>query len=290
VSPVSPANTGARGPDAAWSGRRVLITGGSSGIGKHLAAELLRRGAVVGIVADDARRLETAEAELKQISPQVWSHRCDVAVLDDVRTMARAYRERFDAPEVLINNAGYAVYYTFEQTRPEEIHRLVDVNFVGAALVTREFLPDMIRTGGGRIVMIASIAGRIPLTPCGVYSAAKHGLVALAQTLRVEVARFNVRLHVVCPGRVETDFFAHESFTTRAHRAETERTIPIESVTQSVLDAVARNRFMTHVPRWYGLLAWLFAAAPAVCGPVLRRLLTARVEALYAGAPARRSD
>ena len=75
----------------------------------------------------------------------MWSHPCDIAILDDVRAMARAYRERFDAPDVLINNAGYAVYYTFEQMPPEEIHRLFDVNLIGAALVTREFLPDMIR-------------------------------------------------------------------------------------------------------------------------------------------------
>jgi len=269
-----------------WTGRKVVITGGSSGIGKHLAAELLRRGAWVGIVADDAARLAAAEADLKGISPHVWSHACDVALLDDVRAMGRAYRERFDAPEVLINNAGYAVYYTFEQTRPEEIHRLVDVNFVGAALVTREFLPDMIRAGGGRITMIASIAGRIPMTPCGVYSAAKHGIVALAETLRVEVARFNVRVHVVCPGRVETDFFSHESFKTRAHRAETERTIPIETVTRSVIHAIERNRFMTYVPRSYAVLSWLAHAFPVVTGPVLRRLMASRVDSMYTSPPA----
>ena len=274
-------------PASEWAGRNVLITGGSSGIGKHLAAELLRRGARVGIVADDAERLRAAESDLQRISPDVWSHACDVALLDDVRAMARAYRERFDAPEVLINNAGYAVYYTFEQTRPEEIHRLVDVNFVGAALVTREFLPDMIRAGGGRIAMIASIAGRIPMTPCAMYSAAKHGIVALAETLRVEVARFNVRLHVVCPGRVETNFFAHESFRTRAHRAETERTIPIETVTRSVIEAIERDRFMTYVPRSYALLSWLANAFPLVSGPVLRRLMASRVDSMYASPPAR---
>ena len=125
--------------------------------------------------------------------PDVWSYACDIAVLDEVRAMARAYRERFDAPEVLINNAGYAVYYTFEQMPSEEIHRLFDVNLIGAALVTRELLPDMIRTGGGRVVMMASIAGRIPMTPCGVYSASKHGLVALAELLQVETARFNIK-------------------------------------------------------------------------------------------------
>jgi short-subunit dehydrogenase len=265
-----------------WSGRRVLITGGSSGIGKHLAGELLRNGASVGIVADDPVKLHHAETELKQISSEVWTHPCDVSVLDDVRSMAGNYRRRFEAPEVLINNAGYAVYYTFEQTASDELQRLFQVNLVGAALVTREFLPDMIRTGGGHVVMMASIAGRIPMTPCGAYSASKHGLVALAELLAIETARFNVKLHVVCPGRVETDFFAHESFQTRAQRPETARTIPIGAVSRAVMTAVDRNRFMTYVPWYYGMLPWLAAAAPGIVKPFWHRLLTSRIDDVYA--------
>jgi short-subunit dehydrogenase len=278
----------AGGVEFNWNRRRTLITGGSSGIGKQLATDLLLRGALVGIVADDPAKLRTAESELKQVSPNVWSHPCDVAVLDDIRAMARAYREQFDAPDVLINNAGYAIYYTFEQMRSEEIRRLLDVNLAGAALVTREFLPDMIRAGGGHIVMMASIAGRIPMTPCSVYSAAKHGLVALAELLRVETARFNMQIHVICPGRVETDFFSHESFKDRAHRPETSRTIPIEVVSRAVVDAVGRNRFITYVPGYYGLLAWLAAALPLVSRPLWQRLMRARVESIYASSPGNR--
>jgi len=279
-----------RGRDFTWAGRRVLITGGSSGIGRHLAEYLLRRGAHVGIVADEPNKLAAAEAALKQVSPEVWSYPCDVAVLDDVRAMAQAYRERFDAPEVLVNNAGYAVYYTFERMPSEEIHRLFDVNLTGAALVTREFLPGMIRAGGGHIVMMASIAGRIPMTPCGVYSASKHGLVALAELLQVETSRFNVRVHVICPGRVETDFFSHESFKARAHRPETARTIPIESVSKAVVNAVERDRFMTNVPRSYGLLVWLAGAMPLVFKPLWHRLMASRVESVYASPTGGRVD
>jgi short-subunit dehydrogenase len=267
----------------------VLITGGSSGIGKQLASDLLSRGAHVGIVAHHPEKLRAAELQLRQISPEVWSHACDVAILDEVRAMAQSYCERFDAPEVLINNAGYAVYHTFEQMPAEEIHRLFDVNLVGAALVTRELLPGMIRAGGGRVVMMASIAGRIPMTPCGVYSAAKHGLVALAELLRVETARFNIKVHVVCPGRVESDFFAHPSFKARLHRPETSRTIPVQAVSQAVIDAVERNRFMTCVPRHFGFLAWLAAAMPLVFRPFWHRFLSARVESLHRG-PATTND
>jgi short-subunit dehydrogenase len=204
--------------------------------------------------------------------------------------MTSAYRERFGAPDVLINNAGYAVYYTFDRMSSEEIRRLFDVNLVGAALVTREFLPDMIRSGGGHIVMMASIAGRIPMTPCGVYSASKHGLVALAELVQVETARFNIKVHVVCPGRVETNFFSHESFRLRAHRPETTRTIPIESVSRAVINAVAQNTYLTYVPWHYGILAWLAATAPGVFRPFWRRLMMSRVQSAPAGANDQRAD
>jgi short-subunit dehydrogenase len=275
---------------SSWAGRRVLITGGSKGIGKRLARDLLLRGAIVGIVSDDVGNLQAAVSELRQLSPNVWSSACDVAILDQVREMARAYRQEFGAPEVLINNAGYAIYYTFEQTNAEEIQRLFDVNLVGAAIVTREFLPDMIRAGGGHIVMMASIAGRIPMTPCGVYSVAKHGLVTLAEVLRMETARFNMEIHVVCPGRVETDFFSHPSFKGRAFRPETTRTIPIEAVSHAVIDAVDRNRFMTNVPRHYGVLAWLTAAFPFLVGPLWRSLMASRVDSVYAQSSGHRGE
>jgi short-subunit dehydrogenase len=266
-----------------WTGQRVLITGGSSGIGKQIAADLLRLGATVGIVAEDDNRLQAAEAALKQISPQVWSHRCDVANLSDVRAMTGAYRERFGAPNVLINNAGYAVYYAFEQMSSEEIYRLFQVNLVGAAFVTREFLPDMIRAGGGHIVMMASIAGRIPMTPCSVYSASKHGLVALSELVQIETRRSSIAVHVICPGRVETDFFAHESFRRRPPRPESTRTIPIDAVSQAVIRAVRRNRFLTYVPWRYGILAWFAAAVPPLFKPFWHRLMTSRVESILSG-------
>ena len=77
-----------------WAGKKTIVTGGSSGIGKHVAADLLRLGAHVAIVADGSDKLERAEAELKQISAHVWSHACDVARLDDIDAMAREYREQ----------------------------------------------------------------------------------------------------------------------------------------------------------------------------------------------------
>jgi uncharacterized protein len=264
-----------------WASRRTVITGGSSGIGKQVAEHLLRLGAHVAIVADGADKLARAEADLKRISPHVWAYRCDVSRSEDIAALVRAYRSAFGAPQVIVNNAGYAVYEPFERMSSSEIHRLFDVNLSGAALLTRAFLPDMIRSGGGDVVFVSSIAGRIPMTPCSVYSAAKHGMVALGELLRVELARFNVRVQVVCPGRVETDFFAHESFQKRAPRREAARTVPIEVVSRAIIDAVERDRFMTTVPRHYAVLAWLAASLPAIFKPLWHRLLASRVASVY---------
>jgi NAD(P)-dependent dehydrogenase (short-subunit alcohol dehydrogenase family) len=268
-----------------WRGKKVLITGGSSGIGKQLATDLVRLGARVGIIGHQPHQLDAAAAELGGGTTSEWSYACAVAKLSEIRAMADAYRAQFGAPDVLVNNAGYALYHAFEQLSAEEIQRLFDVNLTGAALDTRELLPDMIGAGGGEIVMVSSIAGRVPMTPCGAYSAAKHGLTCLSELLRVEVGRFNIRVHTVCPGRVETAFFDHDSFRRRAHRRETERTIPIETVSHAIMESVTRNREFTYVPRYYGLLVWIASAVPLLFHPLWRRLMSARVNALYSTEP-----
>ncbi len=266
----------------AFSGKHVFITGGSSGIGRRLAADLLERGAHVSIASDRADRLEQARRELAAIAPRVEAFACDIAELAQIKRAAAAYLDRFGAPDILVNNAGYAVYRTIEEMESEEIDRLLRVNLNGACLVTREFLPSMIAAGRGNVVLIASIAGRVTMTPCGPYSVAKHGLVAFGEILRAELDRFRVNVHVVCPGRVETDFFSHESFRSRAPRRETEWTIPIERVSEAVIDAIGRNRFLTYVPGSYGPLVWLTRALPFISQPLIRRIMRARVASVHA--------
>jgi len=260
-----------------FSGKKVFITGGSSGIGKQLAADFLRAGAHVTIAADQPEKLEAARRELASFSPSIVSYVCDVGELTQVRSVAAAYLEKFGAPDILISNAGFAVYRTFEQMSSEEIVRLLSVNFLGACMVTREFLPAMIKSGRGNIVLMASIAGRIVMTPCGVYCAAKHGLAAWAHTLKLELSHTDVHVHVIFPGRVETNFFDHESFVTRAPRKETRHVIPIEDVSHAVFKSIETNRFMTYIPRFYQLLDWFTRAFPFPVETLLESLIRSRL-------------
>lgn len=263
------------------SGKYVLITGGSSGIGRHLAGKLLESGNKIVIVSNNLAGLEQAASELKNISPDLFFYDADVSNSDSVRAMAALLLREHDCPDILVNCAGFATYRTFEESPIDEIEELVGVNLLGAMRCTHFLLPAMIARGHGSIVNIASIAGKLVMTPNGVYSASKHGLVAWSEILKYELARFNINISVICPGRVETAFFDHETFRMRAPRAETQFTIPIELVTRRIISAVEKKKFLTFIPAYYGLLIWLINTFSCISKPIYGRLLSSRIEDIY---------
>ena len=155
------------------------------------------------------------------------------------------------------------------------------VNLLGAMYCTREFLPGMIARGGGRIVNISSVAGKVVITPNATYCAAKHGIVAWSEALSAELHRFGIRVHVVCPGRVETPFFDHPTFQARPPSRLTNFHVSLDKVTQATMKAVEENRFLTYVPRSLGLAAWAVGIAPGASRRLVARVNRSRIAALY---------
>ncbi len=262
---------------------KVLITGGSSGIGKDLARAFLARGDEVVIVAESRPKLEAARAELSRISPKVEAIACDVSDRTAVQAMVESVLAS-GCPDVLVNNAGFAVYRSFEQSSIEEIEKLVDVNLLGTLRCIHGFLPAMMARRSGHIVNVASAAGLMPITPCGAYGAAKHGMVGISEALRFEVRDFGIQLHLICPGRVQTPFFDHETFRRRRRRPEMEKTIPIEAVSACIVAAIEKNRFLTVVPRTLGFVIWARRVFPALFDLLLGRVLVARVREVRSSA------
>jgi short-subunit dehydrogenase len=270
-----------RRTDDFFSSKLAVITGGSSGIGLALAAELARRNARIAILSDRADSISSAVAQLRGSVRSVHGYVCDISVPDQVVATCGRILGEHGVPDILINNAGFAIYRTFEQEDPNEVERLISVNFSGAVRITKAFLSGMVQRRSGHVVNMASIAGVLPLTPCALYGAAKHGMVGWSECLVHELARFGIDITVVCPGRVETNFFNHETFRRRPHRKETEATVPLEVVVDATIDAILRRQRMRFVPRRYGALAWAYRAL----GPLVRvpfdKLLRSRVEDLY---------
>jgi len=269
-------------PDTSFRDRVVVITGGSSGIGKQTARRLLERGASVVITSHDANRLEQARAELHGTSPNVDAVAFDVRISEDVTRAIGQILDRHQRIDVLINNAGYAVYRPFEESDVAEIVDLVDVNLTGAMRVAKAVLPSMIARRAGRIVNVSSIGGETIITPNAVYCAAKHGMVAWTKALRYELAHFGLSANVVCPGFTVTHFHDHPTFRRRdPYRRAGRKPMDVDVVARSILDAIEYDRLVTYVPRWQALVAWALAALPWATMPVWNRIARRRVAQLY---------
>ena len=264
-----------------FQGKKIVITGGSSGIGKALAHALLVQGSVVTIVSNRIDTLQSASEDFKAQGLNAVALQCDLANCQDIEKLVNRIISDHGIPDILINNAGFAVYRTFEQSSLDEIERLMQVNLLSAMRLTKLFLPGFIQRKSGIIVNMASIAGKLAITPNGTYSTAKHGLVAWSECLQYELSRFNIAVNVICPGRVLTPFFDHETFKSRSKRKETGHVVPLADVVNGTLRAIKKNRFMTYIPNTLGLISWLKATFPTVINPIYRRLMLSRIESIY---------
>jgi short-subunit dehydrogenase len=237
--------------------------------------------AEVAIVAHKPEALESTVKEFAREGLRVYGFTCDLSDAKQTMALAKRVVDEFGPPDILVNNAGFATYRPFEQMSAEEVEALMEVNLVACLRLTHALLPDFIRRRDGVIVNVASIAGRLALTPNIVYTAAKHGMVAWSECLSYELDRFNIQVSVICPGRVLTSFFDHETFRAHASRPGVRYTIPLSRVVDGTLESVARGRFLTYIPRTLGLLVWAKNAIPFIVKPLYRRLMLQRIETLY---------
>lgn len=196
---------GARRHDRPLEGKVAVITGGASGIGRATAELLAERGARIHLVDYDAAKLETTAAEMRAAGTTVQTHRVDVSDPAQVERLAATVFDAEGAVDVLHNNAGIGVGGPFVDLTLEDIQRTIQVNLLGTAYGIHYFLPRMLAQGRhGHIVNTASGAGLVPIPMLGIYSASKHGVVALTEALDAEQAGTNVSFSVICPGVIDT--------------------------------------------------------------------------------------
>ena len=184
-------------------GKVVVITGSSKGIGLSLAQKFSRDGASVVVMG---RNLPAAEEAVKTLfTKDSFAVRCDVSVESDTLAMAEAVGERFGKIDALVNNAGIFPVKTFDDMTLDDWQSVIDVDLTGTFLATKALYPMMVKQKRGKIVNIASVAGRIGGYGFTHYSAAKGGVIAFTKALARECASLNIQVNAVAPGIVETD-------------------------------------------------------------------------------------
>lgn len=187
-----------------FSGKSVLITGGSRGLGLVLARKLIDRGARVTIAARTEADLEAARQELEQRGGEVLAVPCDVSEPEQVAGLIRQAAERFGTIDVLINVAGIIEVGPLDAMTQEDFEQSMEINCWGALHTVREVLPLMRAQGWGRIVNVASLGGKRAVPHMLPYCTSKFALVGLSEGLRTELAQENILVTTICPSLMRT--------------------------------------------------------------------------------------
>jgi len=184
--------------------RTVLVTGGANGIGAAIARRLAEEGCEVGILDLDAATGETLVAEIKAAGGRASLHTLDITDYDAVARAVEGFEASVGPVAFLVNNAGWDRAQSFLDTTPEFWRKVVAINLFGPLNVNHVVLRGMAARGFGRVVNIASDAGRVGSSGEAVYSACKGGIIAFTKTVARELVGKGVILNTLCPGPTDT--------------------------------------------------------------------------------------
>jgi 2-hydroxycyclohexanecarboxyl-CoA dehydrogenase len=197
----------------------VIVTGAARGIGRAIARRLAEEGCAVGVLDVDGAGAEAAAAELRGGGARALGLAADVRDFGAVQGAFGACEAELGPLFGLVNNAGWDRAADFADTDPAFWRQVIDVNLYGPLHATRAALPGLLARGAGRIVSIASDAGRVGSSGEAVYSACKGGVIAFTKSVAREVARRGVTLNCVAPGPTDTELLAAVDPTGRLQQA-----------------------------------------------------------------------
>jgi len=194
-------------------GKVVFITGGSRGLGLAMAEEFARRGAQIAICARDSEELERARQTIeREAGGTVTTLVCDVSDRDQVESAVRRIQDQFGGIDVLVNNAGVIAVGPVENQTIGDFEEAMKINFWSQVYTTVAVLPEMRRRGGGRIVNITSIGGKVSVPHLLPYSCSKFAAVAFSEGLRAELGKTDIKVVTVAPGLMRTGSHLNAQF------------------------------------------------------------------------------
>jgi NAD(P)-dependent dehydrogenase (short-subunit alcohol dehydrogenase family) len=240
-----------------FAGKRVLLTGAASGIGRATALILARRGAELYLTDRDAEGLAVTVVDAQALGARVPAHRAlDITDFDAVAAFGADIHSAHGAMDIVMNIAGISAWGTVSTLTHQHWKSMVDVNLMGPIHVIETFLPPMVAAGrGGHLVNVSSAAGIVALPWHAAYSASKYGLRGLSEVLRFDLARHRIGVSVVVPGAVKTGLVQ----TVQIAGVDREdprvakwvdrfagHAISPEKAAEKILTGVRRNRFMVY--------------------------------------------
>jgi 3-dehydrosphinganine reductase len=264
----------------------IIITGGSSGLGKALAHRLIKMGATVALIARDKNKLAMTKDELSVLcgtaSQTVETFSCNIADYIETEKTLKTIATVVGCPDILINCAGVLKEGYFEKLPLSTFREVMDINFFGALNCTKAVLPLFKQKGKGRIVNIASLGGKIGSFGYSAYCSSKFALVGLTEILRTELKPQNIKLHLVCPGEFESPMVDElNTYRTTENRVLTHTVpvLPLNVVADEVIKGIQEDRYLIitgFIARFIERLSRLFPS-------VSRLIIDYQVSRVYQG-------
>ncbi|WP_066060764.1 SDR family NAD(P)-dependent oxidoreductase [Neobacillus soli] len=244
-------------------GKNIVITGASGGIGAEIAKLCAASGANLVLLARSIDKLEQLQSELMQkYQVKVDVFQLDVSNTDQVQVVFRQIFEKVRDIDILVNNAGFGVFREAHEATIDEIKGMFEVNVVGLMACTSMVLPKMRARRYGHIINIASQAGKIATPKSSVYSATKHAVLGYTNSLRMELADYNVQVTAVNPGPIATNFFniADEQGT---YVKNVQRfMLQPEYVAGKIVDSMLTKTREINLPRWMNMGSVVYVLFP----------------------------
>jgi 3-oxoacyl-[acyl-carrier protein] reductase len=209
----------------------AVITGAGKGIAT--AKLFLKEGADLILTSRNKQDLELFVSENEEYKNKITIIAGDISKESTIEKIRDITIEKYNRIDILVNNAGFGIFDNMIDSRLEDFDAIFSTNVRAVYLLTKQFLPYMIKEQSGTIINISSIAGKQGFATGTIYCASKHAVMGLSRALMLEVRKYNIRVAVICPGSIATDFFRAESKTNLTGRAET--VLQAEEIAETIL-------------------------------------------------------
>jgi NAD(P)-dependent dehydrogenase (short-subunit alcohol dehydrogenase family) len=256
------------------TGKVVVVTGASMGIGEAIVGRFLREGGSVVLSSRDLGRVEAARQRVGALD-RTLAVACDVTVRAQIEALLAAAIERFGRVDVWVNNAGFGLIDSVERMDMAACRRMFDTNLFGAIECMQVVAPVLKRQRSGAIVNISSMAGMISVPYMSAYGATKHALNCIGRAARLELAPYGVHVNTVCPGYVKTDFGLHmaRGSDSLGVAGKWKRGVSAARVADAVWNAYRFNQREVVVPRRGNLVIALYRLLPGVFNWGMQKML-----------------
>jgi short-subunit dehydrogenase len=255
------------------SGKIVVVTGASMGIGEAISQLFADHGASIVMLSRDASRVEAARARVGH-PERTLAMACDVRHREDIDRALGLAMHHFQRIDVWINNAGHGLLDSVAQMDMAACHEMFETNFFGSVSAMQAVIPVMRQQGGGTIINISSVAGHIPIPFHAAYSATKFALNAIGKAARVELRADNIHVLTVCPGYVQTQFSKNVILGNEQKkvRPNSVRGITAERVARATLQGYLKQKREVIVPWTMYLPQKIYQLAPAFVEWTMQRM------------------